>query len=76
MDDNDDEGDNINEEYDKFDTPVNIKYKYEIYSKSILNEQKERGKIIEKLTHHSFIIIYLNFKIIFLNIVMSYYKNG
>ena len=52
LDDNDDddgEGDNINVEYDEFDTPVNNKYKYGIYSKTILTEQKGRGKyIVEK----------------------------
>ncbi len=42
----DDDDENV--EYDEFDTPVNNKYKYGIYSKSVLSEQKGRGKIIEK----------------------------
>jgi len=42
----DDDDENV--EYDEFGTPVNNKYKYGIYSKSVLSEQKGRGKIIEK----------------------------
>ena len=58
MDENvDDDDENV--EYDEFDTPVNNKYKYGIYSKSVLSEQKGRGKIIENLILHGFVTQWL-----------------